>query len=50
MEARKALGVTAESASSKAGEVAFLTEAMRENDFLSKIKNLEVLSKIRVYD
>ena len=50
MEARKALGVTAESASSKAGEVAFLTEAMSENDFLSKIKNLEVLSKIRVYD
>jgi len=50
MEARKALGVTAESASSKSGEVAFITEAMSEKDFDAKIKGLKVLSKIRVYD
>ena len=50
MEARKVLGVTAESASYKAGEVAFITESMSENDFNSKIQGLDVLSKIRVYD
>ena len=50
MEARKLLGVTAESASSKSGEVAFITEAMSEDDFNSKIAKLNVLSKIRVYD
>ncbi|MBP5178584.1 MAG: homoserine dehydrogenase [Lachnospiraceae bacterium] len=50
MEARKLLGVTAESASSKSGEVAFITEAMSEDDFNSKIAKLNALSKIRVYD
>ena len=50
MEARKMLGVTAESASSKSGEVAFITEAMSEDDFNSKIAKLNALSKIRVYD
>ena len=50
MEARKALGVTAESASYKAGEVAFITESMSENEFNAKIQGLDVLSKIRVYD
>ena len=50
MEARKILGVTAESSSSKAGEIAFLTENMSENDFTEKIVGLEILSKIRVYD
>lgn len=50
MEARKMLGVTAESASSKSGEVAFITEAMSETDFNAKIEKLNVLSKIRVYD
>ena len=44
MEARKLLGVTAESASSKSGE------AMSEDDFNSKIAKLNALSKIRVYD
>ena len=50
MEARKVLGVTAESTSSKAGEVAFITEAMSEADFNAKIEKIKVLSKIRVYD
>ena len=50
MEARKILGVTAESASYKAGEVAFITESMSESEFDAKIKGLNVLSKIRVYD
>jgi homoserine dehydrogenase len=50
MEARKLLGVTAESASSKSGEVVFITEAMSEDDFNSKIAKLNALSKIRVYD
>ena len=50
MEARKALGVTAEGSSAKAGEVAFLTETMNEADFNDKIKAFNVLSKIRVYD
>ena len=50
MEARKILGVTAESTSSKAGEVAFITENISEKDFGEKIKGLEILSKIRVYD
>ena len=50
MEARKVLGVTAESASYKAGEVAFITESMSENEFNAKIQGLDVLSKIRVYD
>ena len=50
MEARKLLGVTAESASSKSGEVAFITEAMSEDDFNSKIAKLNALSRIRVYD
>ena len=47
---RKVLGVTAESASYKAGEVAFITESMSENEFNAKIQGLDVLSKIRVYD
>ena len=50
MEARRSLGVTAESSSSKAGEVAFITEAMSEKDFSAKIDKLNILSKIRVYD
>jgi len=50
MEARKLLGVTAESTSSKAGEIAFLTESMSEKEFNEKINGLEILSKIRVYD
>ena len=50
MEARKLLGVTAESAIPKSGEIAFLTESMSEAEFNRKIEGLEVLSKIRVYD
>lgn len=50
MEARKLLGVTAESTSAKSGEVAFITEAMSEVDFGAKTAGLKVLSKIRVYD
>ena len=50
MEARKLLGVTAESAIPKLGEIAFLTESMSEAEFNRKIEGLSVLSKIRVYD
>ena len=50
MEARKVLGVSAESSVTKEGEIAFITEAMSESEFNAKIQGLDVLSKIRVYD
>ena len=50
MEARKVLGVSAESSVTKEGEIAFITEAMSETEFNAKIQGLDLLSKIRVYD
>jgi len=50
MEARKILGVSAESSTGKEGCIAFITEAMSEADFTEKTKNIKLLNKIRVYD
>ena len=50
MEARKILGVNAESSTGKEGEIAFITEAMSEKEFLEKTKNLHILTRICVYD
>ena len=50
VKAKEIFGACVENAVKYEGNIAFITEEISEADFEAKIKDLDVLSKIRVYD